>query len=60
MKNYLERVWMEVVVAYFKALSQHYHGRTEESTKTFGQNSWYSLQRFEPRNSQMQKRNFIT
>jgi hypothetical protein len=33
MNNELERKWEEVVVAYFKVLSQHLPGGTEENTK---------------------------
>jgi hypothetical protein len=39
----LERMWKEAVVAYFKVLSRHSPGGTEENTKTLSQDSLAEL-----------------
>jgi hypothetical protein len=31
MNNELEKMWKETAVTYFRAISQHYSGRTEEN-----------------------------
>jgi hypothetical protein len=50
MDNVLERMWKEVVVAWFKVLSWL---ETEENHKKFSQDNW---QRFEPGTSRIRSR----
>jgi len=38
--NELERMWKEMVITSFEALSCHFPGRTEETTRHFSQDSW--------------------
>jgi hypothetical protein len=48
MNNELEKIWIEVVVAYFKDLSRHLPVGNEEKHENFSQRSWSPGQDFNP------------
>jgi hypothetical protein len=52
MNDKLERVWKEAVVAYFKVISRHLPGGTDENQEIFIQDS-RSGPRFEPGTSRI-------
>lgn len=52
MNRHFERIWKEVIMDYFKVLSWHFPGGTEENHEQFA-NLATSWLRFEPRTSQI-------
>jgi hypothetical protein len=49
MNNELERIWKEAVMTWFKVISQHLPGGTEEATNNLSRGRWFPVRDLNPR-----------